>query len=63
SEEPGRGAARQPVSASSAQGLDPLDYRSSGVRRANVWAWAVLGVLLVGAAALTVGIIMITTNG
>lgn len=62
-DETGRDAARQPVSASSAQGLDPLDYRMGGVRRANIWVWAVLGVLLVGAAALTTGIILITTNG
>lgn len=61
--ETGRDAARQPVSASSALGLDPLDYRTGGVRRANIWAWAVLGVFLLGAAALTTGIILITTNG
>ncbi len=63
SDETGRDAARQPVSASSALGLDPLDYRTGGVRRANIWAWAVLGVFLLGAAALTTGIILITTNG
>lgn len=63
SDEPGRDAARQPVSARSAQGLDPLDYQTGGARRANIWAWTVLGVLLVGAAALTTGIILITTHG
>ncbi|MGP5726201.1 hypothetical protein ACTXOR_10490 [Arthrobacter rhombi] len=62
-DETGRDAARQPVSARSAQGLDPLDYQSGGARRANIWAWTVLGVLLVGAAALTTGIILITTHG
>lgn len=54
---------RQPISARTAQGLDPLDYRTAGVQRANIWAWAVLGVLLVGAAALVTGVVMITTNG
>lgn len=63
SDETGRDAARQPVSARSAQGLDPLDYQTGGARRANIWAWTVLGVLLVGAAALTTGIILITTHG
>jgi len=53
----------QPVSARSAQGLEPLDYLTAGVRRVNAWTVAVIAALAVGAGALVTGIIMISTNG
>lgn len=53
----------QPVSARSAQGLEPLDYLTAGVRRVNAWTVAVIAALAVGAGALVTGIVMISTNG
>ncbi|MGJ9404258.1 hypothetical protein [Arthrobacter sp. KK5.5] len=51
-----------PVQAVTAQGLDPLDYMTAGVRRANRLALVVLGSLVVGAATLVTGLILMMNS-
>lgn len=60
--EPGTQTGGQPVSARSAQGLEPLDYLTAGVRRVNTWTLAVVAALVVGAGALVTGIVLISTH-
>lgn len=51
-----------PISARSAQGLEPLDYLTAGVRRVNTWTLAVIAALVVGAGALVTAIVLISTH-
>ncbi len=51
-------AARPPVRAVRAQGLDPLDVQTAGMRRANNMYLMVIAALSVGGAALVAGLIM-----
>lgn len=51
-----------PVRADDAQGLDPLDALTAGMRRANNMYLMVIAALAIGGAALITGIIMITTS-
>jgi len=52
----------EPISARSAQGLEPLDYLTAGVRRVNTWTLAVIAALVVGAGALVTAIVLISTH-
>lgn len=51
-----------PVRADDAQGLDPLDALTAGMRRANNMYLMVIAALAIGGIALITGIIMITTS-
>lgn len=55
-------AGATPLRADKAQGLDPLDYLTAGVRRANRLALVVLGSLVLGGAALVTGLILIVNS-
>ncbi|WP_344879389.1 hypothetical protein [Zhihengliuella alba] len=55
-------AAVQPLAATSAQGLDPLDSVTAGIRRANQWFYVSFGALAVGVGTFVAGIIMIVNS-
>ncbi|WP_309079833.1 hypothetical protein [Zhihengliuella sp.] len=55
-------AQRSPLAATSAQGLDPLDSVTAGIRRANQWFYISFGALGVGVGTFVAGLIMIVNS-
>ncbi|GHD01948.1 hypothetical protein [Zhihengliuella salsuginis] len=56
------GPGGQPLAAVKAQGLDPLDSVTAGIRRANLWLFVSFGALGVGLATFIAGLVMITNS-
>ncbi|MCO1338443.1 hypothetical protein BJH93_05985 [Kocuria polaris] len=59
---PQAAAGGKPLAAVQAQGLDPLDAVTAGIRRANLWFFVSFGALGVGVATFIAGLVMIINS-